>query len=172
MPSAARPLTGDRIARLRELYADAKWYENDKRALGNIPRTADPERTEDTAADLFDSILEPVLALVKRKISQVLVEKGNLTKKEQPLTELSENDSDLPIKLLELDFGAIRSFRSAKELHAEQRRHPNFEWPRRAAEQLERKELLILDLRGVKLRVEFADGVEFKLPIKNPLLPL
>ena len=101
--ASSRPLTGDRIARLRELYADAKWYEHDKRALGNVPRAADPERTEDAAADLFDSILQPVLALVQRKLSQALVEKGNLTKNELPLTQLSENDSELPIKLLDLE---------------------------------------------------------------------
>ena len=79
------------------------------------------------------------------------------------LTEVPSNDDELPIKTLQLDFGSIRSFRSAEELRNEQAKHPEFQWPRRAAEQLKRKELLILDLKRVNLRVEFADGVEFKI---------
>ena len=82
---------------------------------------------------------------------------------EEPITEVSENDDELPLKMIKLDFGSIRTFRSAEELRAEQAKYPDFQWPRRAAEQLKRKELLIIDLKRVNLRVEFADGVEFKL---------
>jgi len=164
-------MTPDTIQRLRLLYSDSNWYE--KNAAARLARRElDTSRTEDTAADLFDSILKPVLQLVRRKASEALIEKGSLTKNEVPLTEVPSNDDELPIKTLQLDFGSIRSFRSAEELRNEQAKHPEFQWPRRAADQLKRKELLILDLKRVNLRVEFADGVEFKIPIKGTPVPL
>ena len=72
-------MSPDMIQRLRLLYSDSNWY--DKIPAARFMRhDLDVNRTEDTAADLFDSILTPVLQLVRRKISETLVEKGQLTK--------------------------------------------------------------------------------------------
>ena len=171
MMEPPRKVTADTIQRLRLLYSDSDWYEKNPKARWQ-GHELDPGRTEDTAADLFDSILVPVLNLVRRKICQALVEKGQLTMNEEVMESISDNDDELPMKLLKVDFGAIRTFRSAEELAVEQKKHPDFDWPRRAAQQIKRKELLILDLKRVNIRVEFADGVEFKIPIPGAPVPL
>ena len=127
-------------------------------------------RTEDTAGELLDSILDCVLPIVKRTICQVMVDGGLIIQNEKPLEALPKRDELLPIKVLTLqadqrDFVKLKTVRNIFELNEQLREHPEFDWKSDLRSLYDQKKLLVLDILDLKFRFEFQDGVELTFPL-------
>jgi hypothetical protein len=145
----------------------------------NNPSLARPGKTlnNSSTSALFQSVFVIAKPILRRVISQILLDDVGLLKDEAPMEKYDRDqpDESLPIQPLSVQFQNVCVLDS-KSLQKDMEAMPDFEWPERDNATVLMKQhgqgvggMLVLDLMDFDAKVQFSKGIEMVLPVKGPL---
>jgi len=141
-----------------------------------IKQNAASSQTSTSA--FFKSIFSVAEPIVRRVVSQILIDEHGVLKDEAriPAYKHDQPDDTLPIHPLELDFKDLRII-DQQTLALEEEQYPSFEWPTRdvdadddgALKDGNPSDMLVLDLIDLSYKMRFQEGIEIIVPFEGPL---
>jgi hypothetical protein len=142
----------------------------------SLARTDKTLNNNSTSA-LFQSLFVIAKPILRRVVSQILMDDVGLLKDEAPMEKYDRDqpDESLPIQPLSVQFQNVCVLDS-KSLQKDMEAMPDFEWPERDNATVLMKQhgqgvggMLVLDLMDFDAKVQFSKGIEMVLPVKGPL---
>lgn len=144
----------------------------------NLNATADGPKSTSSIPDsstsaLVESVLSIMLPLVRKSLSNQLINDGSVIHHEEPVTTFDEEN--MPIGRIEINIeDVLVQNRSAvlKDIET----FPNFQWPeKKRTEELmvntpgEGRQMIVLDLVGFDCKIPFEEGFELTFPAELPM---
>jgi hypothetical protein len=126
---------------------------------------------------LFQSLFVIVQPMLRRVISQILMDDVGLLKDEAPMEKYNHEqpDESLPIQPLSVQFQHVCVL-DPKSLQQDMEAMPDFEWPERDNATVLMKQhaqgvggMLVLDLIDFDAKIQFSKGIETVFPVKGPM---
>lgn len=114
-----------------------------------------------TLGALLQSLMPIVLPIVRQVVSKNCVAEKMVLRDEKEIEKINVSQEDeLIVEPLEFDVGEV-SIVDSDTLEKDAKASPDFNWPTFT-------DGFCLDLTGVRLKIVFAKGIEFKFPVDGP----